>query len=71
MKIGVAGLGSMGDGIAASLLRAGHQACGADACPDAVKRWQAEAAVSDGIGAAAPGLDVLAVVARLPGEGIT
>ncbi len=62
MKIGVAGLGSMGYGIAASLLRAGHQVYGADVNPDAVKRLQADGAVSDGIGAAAPGLDALAVV---------
>ena len=62
MKIGVAGLGSMGYGIAASLLRAGHQVCGADVNPDAVTRLQADGAVSDGIGTAAPGLDALVVV---------
>ena len=41
MKIGVVGLGSMGFGMAASLLRAGHQVCGSDLNPDAVRRLQA------------------------------
>lgn len=38
MKVGVVGLGSMGFGMAASLLRAGHEVCGADVNPDAVAR---------------------------------
>ena len=33
MKIGVVGLGSMGYGIATSLLRSGHQVYGADVNP--------------------------------------
>ena len=47
MKIGVIGLGSMGFGMAASLLRAGHVVHGGDVNPDAVKRLQAEGAARD------------------------
>ena len=42
MKIGVFGLGSMGYGMAQSLLRAGHQVTGVDINPDAVARFHAE-----------------------------
>ena len=42
MKIGVIGLGSMGYGIATSLLRSGHQVYGADVNPEAVRRLRAE-----------------------------
>ena len=42
MKIGVVGLGSMGYGIASSLLRSGHQVYGADVNPEAVTRFRAE-----------------------------
>jgi 3-hydroxyisobutyrate dehydrogenase-like beta-hydroxyacid dehydrogenase len=38
MKIGVVGLGSMGYGIASSLLRSGHQVYGVDVNPDVVRR---------------------------------
>jgi putative dehydrogenase len=62
MKIGVVGLGSMGFGIAASLLRAGHAVCGADVNPDAVTRLRQKGAIVDGMAEAAPGLDALAVV---------
>lgn len=41
MKIGVIGLGSMGFGIASSLVRAGHAVYGADVSADAVARLQA------------------------------
>ena len=44
MKVGVVGLGSMGYGIAASLLRAGHEVYGADVNPDAVARLRFEGA---------------------------
>lgn len=58
MKIGVVGLGSMGYGIAASLLRAGHQVSGADVNPEAVRRLKAE-----GAGVLEPGgMDALVVV---------
>ncbi len=42
MNVGVVGLGSMGFGIAASLLRAGHAVCGSDVNPDAVQGLVAE-----------------------------
>ncbi|MCX7669016.1 MAG: NAD(P)-dependent oxidoreductase, partial [Anaerolineae bacterium] len=38
MKVAVAGLGSMGFGMAGSLIRAGHQVQGIDVNPDAVAR---------------------------------
>lgn len=41
MKIGIVGLGSMGFGMAGSLLRAGHTVWGADVNPEAVGRLQA------------------------------
>ena len=62
MKIGVIGLGSMGYGIATSLLRAGHQVCGADMNTAAVARLQAAGGMAEGIAKAASGLDALAVV---------
>lgn len=62
MRIGVAGLGSMGFGMASSLLRAGNQVWGADVNPDAIARLQANGAVSEDIAAAAPSLDALVVV---------
>jgi L-threonate 2-dehydrogenase len=62
MKIGVVGLGSMGYGIASSLLRSGHQVYGADVNPDAVKRLRAEGGSNTDTLAAATELDGLAVV---------
>ena len=62
MKIGVVGLGSMGYGIAVSLLRAGHAVCGTDVNPDAVLRLQAEGGLADPISDAAPTLQALVVV---------
>ncbi|OYU19841.1 MAG: 3-hydroxyisobutyrate dehydrogenase [Rhodobacteraceae bacterium PARR1] len=62
MKIGVVGLGSMGYGIAASLLRAGHAVCGADVNPDAVARLRGAGAVPEDMAEAAAGLDALAIV---------
>lgn len=44
MKIGIVGLGSMGYGMAASMLRAGHVVCGQDVNPAAVDRLHAEGA---------------------------
>ncbi|MGO7418135.1 NAD(P)-binding domain-containing protein, partial [Rhizobium ruizarguesonis] len=38
MKVGVFGLGSMGFGMASSLIREGHEVFGADVKPEAVKR---------------------------------
>jgi 3-hydroxyisobutyrate dehydrogenase len=62
MKVGVVGLGSMGYGIAASLLRAGNEVYGADVNPDAVARLQSEGASKRDIAAAAPDLEALVVV---------
>jgi 3-hydroxyisobutyrate dehydrogenase len=62
MKIGVVGLGSMGYGIAASLMRAGHEVHGADVNPDAVRRLQAEGGQAQPVAAAAPMLDAMVVV---------
>jgi L-threonate 2-dehydrogenase len=62
MKIGVVGLGSMGYGIAASLLRAGHQVHGADVNPDAVKRLRADGGAQSDAATAAAELDALVVV---------
>ena len=62
MKIGVIGLGSMGYGIATSLLRAGHEVHGADMNPDAVARLQSEGAQAGSLAEATASLDALAVV---------
>ena len=62
MKIGVVGLGSMGYGIAASLLRGGHQVIGADVNPASVKRFHAEGGAEGDIKAKAAELDALIVV---------
>jgi L-threonate 2-dehydrogenase len=62
MKLGVVGLGSMGYGIAASLLRAGHGVCGSDVNAEAMLRLQAEGGQSAKIAEAAPGFDALVLV---------
>src|SRR3954467_10259451 len=62
MKIGVVGLGSMGYGIASSLLRSGHQVVGADVNPEAVTRFRAEGGLQEDITSAAADLNALAVV---------
>ena len=62
MKIGVVGLGSMGYGIATSLLRVGHAVFGADINPEAVKRLRADGGAEKDAQSAAPELDALVVV---------
>jgi L-threonate 2-dehydrogenase len=62
MKIGVVGLGSMGYGIASSLLRSGHHVVGADVNPDAVMRFRSEGGSQDDINSAAGELNALVVV---------
>lgn len=62
MKIGVIGLGSMGFGIAASLLRAGHAVCGADVSASAMARLRAEGGSEGDIVNEAGALDAVAVV---------
>ncbi len=61
MNVGVVGLGSMGFGMAASLLRAGHAVCGSDVNADAVQRLMAAGATTNMV-AAAGGLEALVVV---------
>ncbi len=68
MKVGVVGLGSMGYGIAASLLRAGHQVWGTDVNLDAVLRLQSEGAAVGGLAAALKDLDALIMVVLNAGQ---
>lgn len=58
MKVAVIGLGSMGYGIAGSLIRAGHAVTGRDVNPAAVARLQ----VDGGVQTAAAELDAVVVV---------
>jgi 3-hydroxyisobutyrate dehydrogenase-like beta-hydroxyacid dehydrogenase len=62
MKIGVVGLGSMGYGIASSLLRSGHHVVGADVNLDAVTRFQSDGGSQEDIASAATDLEALVIV---------
>ncbi len=62
MKIGIVGLGSMGFGMATSLLRAGHAVCGSDMNPDAVARLRVAGGMAKDLADAAPELDALVIV---------
>ncbi len=62
MKTGVFGLGSMGFGIAVSLLRAGHAVCGADVSAAAVARLRAEGGNAGDIADEAGALDAVVIV---------
>jgi putative dehydrogenase len=62
MKIGVIGLGSMGYGIATSLLRSGHNVYGADINPEAVERLRAEGGSDADVMSAAPELNAAVIV---------
>jgi 3-hydroxyisobutyrate dehydrogenase len=62
MKVGVFGLGSMGFGMASSLIRAGHEVFGADVNPEAVKRLRAAGGSETDLNAAAGELDAVVVV---------
>ncbi|MCP2138498.1 3-hydroxyisobutyrate dehydrogenase-like beta-hydroxyacid dehydrogenase [Rhizobium sp. SLBN-94] len=62
MKIGVVGLGSMGYGIASSLLSAGLRVVGADVNPIAVARFQDAGGLKEDIISTAADLDALVVV---------
>ena len=62
MKAAVIGLGSMGYGIAASLLRAGHATSGFDVRPEPVQRFRAEGGAAGALAEAAPTLDAVVVV---------
>lgn len=63
MRVGVIGLGSMGLGMAKSLLAAGHEVVGCDVNPAASTAFKAAGgAVADGPAAAARGAEALVVV---------
>jgi 3-hydroxyisobutyrate dehydrogenase-like beta-hydroxyacid dehydrogenase len=62
LKIAVVGLGSMGYGIASSILRAGHEVHGFDINDEAVNRFQAEGGSKGDLSEIAPDLDALVVV---------
>ena len=61
-KIAVFGLGSMGYGMAQSLLRAGHQVHGFDLLPEAMARFQAEGGAPGTLADIAPHLDAVVAV---------
>ncbi len=61
-KIGIVGLGSMGFGMACSMVRAGLETWGHDVNPDAVTAFHAEGGQTSTLHAAAPSLDALVVV---------
>jgi 3-hydroxyisobutyrate dehydrogenase-like beta-hydroxyacid dehydrogenase len=62
MQVAVVGLGSMGYGIAGSLLAAGHATLGVDARPEPAARFRAEGGAPGTLEEAAPTLDALVVV---------
>ena len=61
-KVAVIGLGSMGYGIAASILRAGHRTWGFDVVPAQAERFRAEGGAAGTLAAVAGELDAAAVV---------
>jgi putative dehydrogenase len=62
MNIGIFGLGSMGGGMARSLLRAGHQVAGFDINEAAVAKFQAEGGMIGAPDALAPSLEIAVIV---------
>lgn len=60
--VGLAGLGSMGFGMAQSLLRAGHAVHGFDVNAEAVARFEAEGGRGGALAEVAPGLDAMVLV---------
>lgn len=62
MQTAVIGLGSMGYGIASSLLRAGHATLGVDSRPEPMQRFRAEGGIPGTLAETAPLLDALVVV---------
>ena len=64
LSTAVFGLGSMGYGMAQSLLRAGHRTWGFDVAQDRVERFAADGGATGAIAEVAPGLDA-AVIAVL------
>lgn len=62
MKVGVIGLGSMGFGMAQSVLRAGHQTLGVDINPDVTSKFQSEGGLESELFDVASQLDAIVVV---------
>lgn len=62
LNVAVFGLGSMGNGMAGALLRAGHTVHGFDVVPEAVARFRETGGAPGEIGEAAPTLDAVVVV---------
>lgn len=62
LKIAVVGLGSMGYGIATSMLRAGHTVHGYDVAPEPVGRFRAEGGAQGNLEEVAASLDGVVVV---------
>jgi 3-hydroxyisobutyrate dehydrogenase len=62
MKVGVIGLGSMGYGIAMSLVRSGHRVHGADVNAQAIERLRAEGGSKADVISVAAELDAIVVV---------
>ena len=60
--VGVIGLGSMGFGMARSLVRAGHRTHGFDVVPEQEARFRSEGGAAGSLAAVAPSLDALVVV---------
>ena len=61
LSVAVIGLGSMGYGIAASLLRAGHRTYGYDVNPKAAARFRGEGGGEGALTDVAGGLDAVVV----------
>ena len=61
-RVAVFGLGSMGYGVAASLLRAGHAVHGFDVAPEPVERFRAEGGAEGAVEDVAADLDAVVVV---------
>ena len=61
-KVAVFGLGSMGYGMAQSLVRAGHSVHGFDVVPEAMARFAAEGGAAGDLADIAPDLDAVVVV---------
>ena len=61
-KVAVFGLGSMGYGMAQSLLRAGHVVHGFDVVPAVMDRFAAEGGAAGDLADIAPDLDAVVVV---------
>ena len=62
LNVAVFGLGSMGYGIASSILRAGHTVYGFDVMPEAMARFAADGGAPGEIAEVAPTLDAVVVV---------